>query len=64
VLFVELLPNDTKGYFYRASKRGGLIKSVYFDETPEAIPDAQQRFDEEIKFWRHWQREKLKTQTI
>jgi hypothetical protein len=64
VFFVELLPNESKGYFYLASMRGTLIKAAYIDEAPEAVPKAQERFAEEIKFWRHWQREKLKRETI
>jgi hypothetical protein len=64
VFFVELLPNDSKGYFYLASMRGRLIKAAYIDEAPAAVPDAQKRFDDEIKFWRHWQSEKLKRETI
>jgi hypothetical protein len=59
-----LLPNDTSGYFYLASARGRLVKAAYLDEAPEAVPDAQERFEKEITFWRYWQAETLKRKTI
>jgi hypothetical protein len=64
IFLLDLLPNSTAGYFYLADIGDGLVKAGYLDDELKSVDDAQERFQQELGFWKKWQREKLKSAAI
>ena len=60
VFLLELLPNGTSGHFYLTTQWGRLWKAAYLGDKPEAIDNAQEKFQSELDFWKHWRLDKLK----
>jgi hypothetical protein len=60
VLLSDRLANSTVGNFYLSNAHGQLTKAAYFEHEPQDIEGAQEKFQRELSFWKHWQRAQLK----
>jgi hypothetical protein len=59
-VFLVDVRDRSSAYFYLTSLRGELINAAYLDPEPHSVDDAQERFQHELDFWKHWRSERIK----